>query len=327
MGFSEKKAVLFLYGVGALSSLAAIFVSRSDSLTSPAVILPLAVAILLMAVYLSQLRVYPEKEFSALRDRGFTPILIELTYKRQLMLILLDFVLVAFAYYCSYRLRFGGPDFSYYFKIFLKSMPTIIGCKLLVFYMLGVYRGLWSYISTSDVFLIVRTSLIASLAAVAVVTYIYRFQDFSKGVFVIDWFLSTGFVLAVRGSFRLFQETHKRQTLTGDKVVIYGAGRAGELLLREILNNPTLNVKPVGFVDDDRLKKGKKIQGYPILGPFESLADIHQRHRLDGLLISFDDQDGRYASSGMNARRFCRSQGLFLKRFQVCLIDEELTLQ
>ncbi len=327
MGFSEKKAVLFLYSVGALSGLAAIFVSRSDSLTSPAVILPLAVAILLMAVYLSQLRVYPEKEFSALRDRGFTPILMELTYKRQLMLIVLDFVLVAFAYYCSYRLRFGGPDFSFYFDIFLKSMPAIIGCKLLVFYMSGVYRGLWSYISTSDVFLIIRTSLIASLAAVAVVTYIYRFQDFSKGVFIIDWFLSTGFVLAVRGSFRLFQETHKRQTLTGDKVVIYGAGRAGELLLREILNNPALNVKPVGFVDDDRLKKGKKIQGYPILGSFESLADIHRLHRLDGLLISFNDQNGRYAGSGMNARQFCKSQGLFLKRFQVCLIDEELTTQ
>jgi UDP-GlcNAc:undecaprenyl-phosphate GlcNAc-1-phosphate transferase len=323
MGFSERKAVLFLYGIGGLSGLAAIFVSRSDSLTSPAVILPLAVAILLMAVYLSQLRVYPEKEYSALRDRSFTPVLIDLTYKRQLLLILLDFVLVAFAYYCSYRLRFGGPDFSYFFKMFLKSMPLVIGCKLLIFYSMGVYRGLWSYISTNDVFLIVRASLIASLAAVAVITYIYRFRDFSKGVFIIDWFLATGFVLAVRGSFRFFLETHKRQTLSGDKVVIYGAGRAGELLLREIVNNPSLNVRPVGFVDDDPLKKGKKIQGFPILGSFESLSEIHQLHRLDGLLISFNDQGGQNARTGTNAREFCKSHGLFLKRFHVCLIDEE----
>jgi UDP-GlcNAc:undecaprenyl-phosphate GlcNAc-1-phosphate transferase len=323
MGFSERKAVFFLYGIGGLSGLAAIFVSRSDSLTSPAVILPLVVAILLMAVYLSQLRIYPEKEFSSLRDRSFTPVLIDLTYKRQLLLILLDFVIVAFAYYCSYRLRFGGPDFSYYFKIFLKSMPMVIGCKLLIFYITGVYRGLWSYISTSDVFLIVRASLIASLATVAAITFIYRFKDFSKGVFIIDWFLATGSVLAVRGSFRLFLETHKRQTLSGDKVVIYGAGRAGELLLREIVNNPSLNVKPVGFVDDDRLKTGKKIQGYPIFGSFDSLAEIHQRHRLDGLLISFNDQGGQNARSGMNAREFCKSHGIFLKRFHVCLIDEE----
>jgi UDP-GlcNAc:undecaprenyl-phosphate GlcNAc-1-phosphate transferase len=83
----------------------------------------------------------------------------------------------------------------------------------------------------------------------------------------------------------------------------------------------------VGFVDDDRLKKGKKIQGYPILGSFESLAEIHQRHGLDGMLISFNDQKGRHTMSGKNAREFCKSEGLFLKRFQVCLIDEELTTQ
>jgi UDP-GlcNAc:undecaprenyl-phosphate GlcNAc-1-phosphate transferase len=296
-------------------------------LTSPAVILPLAVAMLLMAVYLSQLRVYPEKEFSTLRDRSFTPVLVDLTYRRQLLLILLDSVIVAFAYYCAYRLRFGGDAFSFYFETFLKSIPMVIGCKLLIFYAMGVYRGLWSYISTADVFLIVRASLIASLTAVAAVTYFYRFQDFSKGVFIIDGFLATGFVLAVRGSFRLFQETHKRQTLTGDKIVIYGAGRAGELLLREIVNNPSLNVRPVGFVDDDRLKKGKKILGYPILGPFESLAEIHQQHRLDGLLISFNDRQGQNAQSDTNAREFCKSHGLFLKRFQICLIDEEVPIQ
>lgn len=323
MGFSEKKVVLFLYGIGTLTGLAAIFVSRSDRLTSPAVILPVAIAIVLMAVYLSQLRVYPEKEFSALRDRSFTPVLIELTYKRQLLLILLDFVLVAFAYYCAYRLRFGGPHFSHYFKVFLKSMPMVIGSKMTIFYMMGVYRGLWSNISTSDVFTICRASLVATLTAVAVITYMYRFKDFSKGVFVIDWFLATGFVLAVRGAFRFFSETQKRQTLTGDKVVIYGAGRAGELLLREILHNPSLRVRPVGFVDDDPLKKGKKIQGYPILGNFDTLEQIHQRYQLDGMLISFNDRDGRHAQSGLNAGRFCESHDLFLKRFRIGLVDEK----
>jgi UDP-GlcNAc:undecaprenyl-phosphate/decaprenyl-phosphate GlcNAc-1-phosphate transferase len=75
MGFSEKSAVLFLYGTGAVAGLAAVFVSRSDTMTSPAVIVPVITAILLMGIYLSQLRVYPEKEFSVLRDRKFTPVL------------------------------------------------------------------------------------------------------------------------------------------------------------------------------------------------------------------------------------------------------------
>ena len=96
MGFSEKKAVLFLYTVATVSGVSAMFVSTSDTLTSPAVIIPVALAIILMGIYLSQLRVYPEKEFSLLRDRSYTPILIELTYKRQLIQVLLDLCLIAF---------------------------------------------------------------------------------------------------------------------------------------------------------------------------------------------------------------------------------------
>ena len=175
MGFSEKKAVLFLYGVGAVSGLSANFVARSDSLTSPVVIIPVFIAIVLMGVYLSQLRVYPEKEFSALRNQRFTPILLDLTYKRQLLLVILDLILIAFSYYLSYRFRFSGPNFSFYFQIFLQSLPVIIGCKLVVFFIFGIYQGFWSYLSTSDVFVYFRSSLIATIVCVTVATFIYRF--------------------------------------------------------------------------------------------------------------------------------------------------------
>jgi UDP-GlcNAc:undecaprenyl-phosphate GlcNAc-1-phosphate transferase len=117
MGFSEKSAVLFLYGIGAVAGFAGVFVSHSDTMTSPAVIIPIVLAITLMGIYLAQLRVYPEKEFSALRGHKFTPVLIELTYKRQMLMVILDFGLVAFSYYLAYRLRFDGADFNYYFKV------------------------------------------------------------------------------------------------------------------------------------------------------------------------------------------------------------------
>lgn len=326
LGFSEKSAVLFLYGVGAISGLAACFVSTSDNMTSPTVIIPMGMAIVLMGIYLSQLRVYPEKEFSALREKRFTPVLIELTYKRQLIMVLLDFVIVAFAYYLSYRLRFGGPKFSFYFAIFFKSLPAIIGCKLLVFYVMGVYRGIWSYISTNDVFLYLRATVVASLLSIALVTFIYRFEDFSKGVFFIDWVISSGLLLAVRGSFRLFIETQKRKTMSGEKVIIYGAGRGGELLLREIINNPQLQVKPLGFVDDNPVKKGKKIHGYPILGTFEALDAIYQKSRFDGVLISFNGTSDPH-DMGLDAvKRFCDEKRIFLKQFSIALhkVDTEI---
>lgn len=317
MGFSEKGAVLFLYGVGAVSGTAGLFVSRSDTLTSPSVIIPVALAISLMGIYLSQLRVYPDKEFSVLRGRRFTPVLIELTYKRQIMMVILDLGLVSFSYYLAYRLRFDGADFIYYFKVFLKSLPAIIAVKLVVFRSMGIYRGFWQFISTDDVFLYVRSSSVATVLAIVCVTFLYRFEDFSKGVFVIDWVLTTGLLLGTRGSFRLFTETIKRQTLKGERVIIYGAGRGGELLLREILNNPSLNLHPIGFIDDDTLKIGKKIQGFPILGDFSQLAGLKQKHAIEGVLLSFNGPANHAAYR--SAARFCRENDLQLKKFSIRL--------
>jgi UDP-GlcNAc:undecaprenyl-phosphate GlcNAc-1-phosphate transferase len=322
MGMSEKGASLFLYGIGAISGLSAIFVDRTDTLTSPVVIIPVGLSILLMGIYLAQLRVYPEKEFSLLRDRAYTPILIELTYKRQLLLVILDFGLIAFAYYLSYRLRFDGAAFPIYFKVFLRSLPAVIALKFLAFFVVGIYRGIWQYMSTSDVYVYMKASLFASLLAIVAVTFIYRFENFSKGIFVIDWFLTTGLLLGTRGSFRLFVDTMKRKTLAGDAVLIYGAGRGGEILLREILNNPSLGIKPMGFIDDDPLKSGKKLQGYPIMGSFSNLDKLIKDHPVNGLLLSFMNKDIIHQNK---IKQFCRTKGLYLKQFSVCFDEIDLS--
>ncbi len=318
MGLSEKGAVLFLYGIGAVSGMSALFVSKSDTLTSPAVIIPLALSIILMGIYLSQIRIYPEKEFSVLREKSYTPILIELTYKRQLMLVILDFCLIAFAYYLSYRLRFDSNEFPFYFKVFLRSLPAVIACKFVAFFAMGIYRGVWGYMSTNDVLVYLKASSLATILSVVAVTYIYRFEAFSKGIFVIDWFLTTGFLLGSRVSFMLFSDTMKRKTLAGKTVLIYGAGRGGEILLREILNNKKLKIKPVGFIDDDKLKTGKTLQGYPILGIFKDIESHLNKYKISGILISFTNKDPQKFEA---IKKFCKAKGLFLKQFSVHLED------
>jgi UDP-GlcNAc:undecaprenyl-phosphate GlcNAc-1-phosphate transferase len=320
MGLSEKRAVLSLYGIGTVAGFAAVFVSRSDTLTSPVVIIPVAVAFILMGVYLAQLRVYPEKEFSRLRDQPYTPILVELTYKRQILQVLLDLGLIAFAYYLSYRLRFASDYFPYYFKVFLNSLPAVIACKLVAFFAVGIYRGLWGSMGGSDIFVFVKASSLASVLSVAAVTFIYRFADFSKGIFFIDWLLTNAFLLGTRGSFRFFVDTIKRKSLAGDKTLIYGAGRGGELLLSEILNNTELNIEPIGFIDDDLLKTGKRLQGFPILGAFKDLEKLVKKYHIGSLLISFTHNDLEQLNL---LKRICRENNLILKRFTISVTDVE----
>ncbi len=314
MGFSEKKAVLFLYGVGLVSGTAALFVSKSDTFTSPSVIIPLILSILLMGIYLSQLRVYPEKEFSVLRGRTFTPILVELTYKKQIVLVILDFCLIAFSYYLSYRLRFDSPHFPYYFKVFLKSLPAVIACKLTAFFLMGVYQSLWGYLSSNDVAVYLKASTLASFLSITAVTFAYRFEDFSKGIFIVDWFITTGAILGTRGFFRLTGDAMKRKALSGEQILIYGAGRGGEILLREILHNKRVKIKPVGFIDDDPLKTGKKLQGYSVLGTFDNLQALIQQKMVTSLLISFRENDPDRLQA---VRAFCVQHNLGLKQFSI----------
>ncbi len=318
MGLTERGAVLFLYLIGAVSGFAGIFVSKSDGLTSPAVIIPVSLTILLMGIYLAQIRVYPEKEFSLLRNRPYTPILLELTYKRQLLLVLLDFFMVAFSYYLSYRLRFDKSVFPTIFPIFVRSLPAIIACKLLAFFIMGVYRGIWGHMSTNDVYVQLKASSLATLLSIAAATFIYRFEGFYKGIFVMDWLVTTGLLLGTRGSFRIFLDTVKRKTMSGDTVLIYGAGRGGEILLRELLNNQRLGLKPIGFIDDDVLKVGKKLLGFPILGNFKQLPSLVEAHQPNGVLVSFANPNGNHFK---NIQKHCLRNGLFVKKFAVELTE------
>jgi UDP-GlcNAc:undecaprenyl-phosphate GlcNAc-1-phosphate transferase len=154
---------------------------------------------------------------------------------------------------------------------------------------------------------------------------LYRFNAFSKGVFVIDLILTTLFLLGTRGSFRLFKETIKRKALKGRRVVIYGAGQGGELLIRELLNNKKIAFEPIGFLDDDPLKIGKRIQAFPILGNFSQLMQLKEKHGIEGILISFNGSDNQDAYR--KAISACRENDLFLKSFSITMKDVDLEQQ
>jgi len=274
-----------------------------------------------MGIYLSQIRVYPEKEISLLRGKVYTQILVELTFKRQILMVIMDLCLIAFSYYLSYRLRFGSDRFPVYFKFFLNSLPAVIACKFIAFFAIGIYRGIWRYLSTNDVFVHLKASFLATILSFAIITYIYRLEDFSKSIFVIDFLLTTGLLLGTRGSFRIFLDTMKRRTKSGKRVIIYGAGQGGEILLREILNNKNLDISPIGFVDDDVLKTGKKLLGYTILGTFNDLEKLCEKHSVSGILKSFNHKESKKQKKII---QFCKNHNLFLKQFSIHLSDVEI---
>lgn len=291
IGFSERKAVLVLYGFSVASGLIALAISYLSIGPALVSIVLYLLFVIFFWIYLARVKVYPEE--SVLSNNGlgaFTPILIQITYQRRLFEVLLDSVLITVAYYTAYLLRFEGP--LYYligedFQFFLKSLPIILACQVFCFHIMGVYRGIWENTSLSDLIDYIKAITAGTVMAMLILLFVYRFYSFSRTVFIIYWILMLVMVSLSRLSFRLVEEGIKKGKQKGKPALIYGAGVGGQLVAKEIENNPSLGFVVMGFVDDNPRKHKRKIMGYPVLGGKEDLEEIIKKNNIQEIIVSF----------------------------------------
>ncbi|MDY7033570.1 MAG: hypothetical protein SVY10_16885, partial [Thermodesulfobacteriota bacterium] len=251
---------------------------------------------------------------------AFTPIIIQITYRRRLLEVLLDFILISMAYYAAYLLRFEGP--VYYliggnFSFFLKSLPIVIACQIFCFFVMGVYRGIWESTSLSDLINYIKAITAGTVMAMLILLIIYRFHSFSRAVFFIYWILMLILVSLSRLSFRLVDEGVKKGKQKGKPTLIYGAGAGGQMVMKEIENNRNLGLVLVGFIDDSLRKHKRKIMGYPVLGGGEDMVEIIKNHNIQEIIVSFR-QKGEEKKKEVN--NLCRSMGLEVEVTQMKLI-------
>ncbi len=118
------------------------------------------------------------------------------------------------------------------------------------------------------------------------IVLLYRFENYSRGVFVIYAALLLLLLLASRASFRLLSEFVHRRRGDGDRLLVYGAGEGGAITVRELLNNRDHPYRMLGFIDDDFVKRGSRIQGYPVLSGYEGLVSLIDGGAVDRVVIS-----------------------------------------
>ena len=197
----------------------------------------------------------------------------------------------------------------------LKTLPLLILIKLASFLAVGVYRGLWRYTSVGDMITIAKGVFLGSVLSVFAVLLIYRFDGFSRTVFFLDGIL---LLLAVAGSRMAFRVIRQMLPLPvssdGRKVLIYGAGDGGEMVLRELNNNPEWNLQCAGFIDDDPLKTDKVIHGLKVFAANEQILEICREKDIAEILISARNLRIEQLK---NLREICRENNIVLKRAQM----------
>jgi UDP-GlcNAc:undecaprenyl-phosphate/decaprenyl-phosphate GlcNAc-1-phosphate transferase len=320
LGMTERHAVWMLYGLAALSGLLALLVQSVKLDVSLAAIAGFTIVLTLLGVYLAGVKVYDETEEAlAAGEKSPYAFLIDLSYKRRIFEVLLDVILILLAYWAAYAVKFGALSGSAAWKLFLRTLPVLVFVKMASFLVMGVYRGLWRYTGLDDLIVFVKAVVLSSVLSVMAVLFAFRFEGFSRTVFIIDGLFMFMFLAGSRLAFRLFRQvipvSRKRE---GRRVLIYGAGDGGELLLRELLNNSALEYAPVGFLDDDPAKNGKLIHGLKVYGSNGDLKAVCHQHRVDEVLIS---------SSRMSEAKIqellslCRQENILVKRMRIT-IDE-----
>lgn len=209
---------------------------------------------------------------------------------RKIFFLLADVILISFSVWLSFLLRFEGKIPSQYSEIIFKVTIFLIIFIVPIFYLQRLYHLSWAYVSINELVALFKGTTL-SFIFLGLVLYISRyysiFYTFPRSTVFISYFLILlfcgGFRAAKRVYLNIFRQGTKKE---GERVLIVGAGDAGEQILRNILASKSNLYLPVGFVDDNPTMGGLVIHGLRVLGKINDIPKIVSERRIKELIIA-----------------------------------------
>jgi FlaA1/EpsC-like NDP-sugar epimerase len=217
--------------------------------------------------------------------------------RHRLWQVAVDAVLIAAAWLLSWYVRFDGDTGPVYYERYQQwdVVVLVVGVMLPVFVAFGFYNRWWRYVSTGDMWGAVRGVVVAVVAAFLVFALLdFHPASVPRGIWAIVTLLLLAFVMGSRFLARTLIERPAVGAIVarGKEVIVVGAGDAAQLILKEMLKNPSMGYTPIGLVDDDPRKKNLRIHGVRVLGTTRELRHLLRDRRPDELLIAIPSASG-----------------------------------
>ncbi|MBI3616111.1 MAG: hypothetical protein HY211_06310 [Candidatus Omnitrophica bacterium] len=286
LGLTTRQVVFTLYGLSAAFGALSVVLSYQSSIVITGIWLLMIGLLLLIGMYLARVRVYTGPTLLPARTQ-VTWVDTMLLHKRRIMEVCVDFVLICASYVTAFALRFEANITGDLELLILKSLPWVIAVQMLCSFTYGLYRGIRKYTGLSDLIAIFRAVAIGTVLSALIVLFLWRFQGYSRAVFIIYGLLLFVTISGARVAERLLNEWITASILAGaSPVLIIGAGDRGELLLRHLKYHSPPKYRVVGFLDDDPEKKGVLIHGTQVLGSRQDMGRIVQQAKIQEVFIA-----------------------------------------
>lgn len=249
---------------------------------------------------------------------------------RATFLVLLDIILINLSVALAYLLRFDG-DFRNIppeFKInFLKLALIVTIVKLVCFIFFKLYSSLWKYASIYEMVSIVSAAFVSNAI---ILSYIFLERiAVPRSIFIITIFIDAFLIGGVRFSYRILRRFIKGEIIqirNSKRVLVIGGGDAGAIIIKELKLHPELKLTPIAIIDDNAAKKGRKINGVPIVGIRSDIAEVVNKRNIDEIIIAVPSASKRDISEIYNE---CSKTSCKVKILPSVsqLIDESVVMQ
>jgi FlaA1/EpsC-like NDP-sugar epimerase len=224
---------------------------------------------------------------------------------RRLFILVSQICLLAMSYYGSFLLRFDFRPDATYQSVFVRTLPLIVAVELFVFYAFGLLRGWWRYAGMSDALDICEASFASAVVLFLTIELVLNVDGYPRSVLAINLALTVLLVGGTRFAVRAYTEGAQRGAAELNTLIV-GAGRAGSNIARELKHDSQLNLKPVGFIDDDPSKHGIRIHGLAVLGSSDCMSEILRRLRIRCVLIAIPSASGSQIEQIIAKCRQCK---------------------
>ncbi|HLF91358.1 MAG TPA: hypothetical protein VI451_20610 [Anaerolineales bacterium] len=317
-GLSERQTVFILYALAVGAGIVGALIESLDYYLGLVLIPVVVLSFALVAAYLGRLKVVDAPRDKNRTTGPLTTIMVELTYRRRLLEIALDFFIILVAYYLAFLVH-SGFTVDDGTELLLTSLPVALASGYAGIFLFRVYQGVWEYIGIGDLMRFAGAAFGSAILCGSVLR-IYAPSAFSAStLFVFGTFLLVG-LAGSRSSFKVLDQVleqtrgRTRQPDKETRVFLYGAGDVGEIALRWILFNARLGYHVVGIVDNDPYKWGRKIHGVDVVGSLAQLETLLNEMEVEGLILA--DLNERGDEETEKVIEICGTQGVWVRKLR-----------